>query len=190
MTRISYIERDEAPADLHEIYDAVEEYGAFANQVRTMAHCPPILKHIMSLLIELRATAKLSVRHIELLNVTVAKVNACDYCIAHHAPKLKVADISDEGIERLLDYEDHPELDDADRLVVAYAIQVQGEPRRISDGFFDQLKLHFSEAEIAELTWRIGLAGAFNRINQALDIDIESDFIQTDFASLEQHSKT
>ena len=58
MTRLSYIERDEAPADLHEIYDAVEGYGAFANQVRTMAHCPPILKHIMSLLIELRATAK------------------------------------------------------------------------------------------------------------------------------------
>lgn len=190
MTRLSYIERDEAAPDLREIYDAVERYGAFANQVRTMAHCPPVLKHIMSLLFELRATTTLSARHIELLNVTTSKVNTCDYCIAHHAPGLKIEGISDKGIAGLLDYDDHPELDDTDRLVVAYAIQINQEPRRISDDFFERLRGHFNEAEIAELTWRIGLAGAFNRINQALDIEIESDFVQTDAVRFQEHSET
>ncbi len=183
MTRLSYIERDEAAPDLQAVYDAVEGYGAFANQVRTMAHCPPVLKHIMALLFDLRAHASLGKRHIELLNVTVAMVNACDYCIAHHAPGLKVEGISDAGVERLLEDDDHPELDAADRLVVSYAKQISEEPRRITDRFFDRLRAHFTEAQIAELTWRIGLAGAFNRINQALDIDIESDLVQTSFAS-------
>ncbi len=183
MTRLSYIERDDADPDLHAIFDAVEGYGSFANQVRTMAHCPPVLKHIMALLFDLRAKASLRTRHIELLNVTVAMVNACNYCIAHHAPGLKVEGISDEGVERLLEDDDHPELDAVDRLVVSYARQISGEPRRITDDFFGRLRAHLTEAQIAELTWRIGLAGAFNRINQALDIDIESDLVQTGSAS-------
>lgn len=168
MTRLSYIERDQADETLRPLYDAAEWYGSFANQIKTMAHCPPVAKHIMSLLFDLRATTTLSRRHIELLNVTVAMANACDYCIAHHVPTLRVEGISDDGMARILAYADHPELDDADRLVVSYAMQINKEPRRITDSFFDQLRHHFTEAEIVELTWRIGLAGAFNRINQAL----------------------
>lgn len=179
MTRLSYIERDEANPRLHPIYDTVETYGPFANQVRTMAHSPPVLEHVMALLFAWREQGCLSRRHIELLNVTVAKLNRCNYCIAHHAPGLAVEGLSEQGVERLPDHEDHPELDASDRLVVHYAVQVNEAPERITDRFFDQLKARFSEAEIAELTWRIGLAGAFNRINLALDIDIESDAVQT-----------
>ncbi|MGI9436506.1 MAG: carboxymuconolactone decarboxylase family protein [Geminicoccaceae bacterium] len=179
MARLSYIERDQADPSLHSIYDAVEGYGSFANQTRTMAHCPPILKHIMPLLSELQEQTRLSRRHIELLNVTVAKLNACQYCIDHHAPTLRVEGLSDQGIDRLPDAADHPELDECDRLVVDYAVLINNQPERVTDGFFAELQRHFSEAAIAELTWRIGLAGAFNRINLALEIETESDFVQT-----------
>ncbi len=178
MTRLSYVERDDAEPRLHQIYDAVDAYGPFANQTRTMAHCPPVLEHVMALLIALKKEGLLSRRHVELLNVTVAKLNRCDYCIAHHAPKLEIEGMSQDGIARLPAHDGHPELDETDRLIVEYAVQVNEMPDRITDGFFDQLRSHFSEAEIAELTWRIGLAGAFNRINQALEIDTESDLIQ------------
>ncbi|MGI9507519.1 MAG: carboxymuconolactone decarboxylase family protein, partial [Geminicoccaceae bacterium] len=84
MTRLSYIERDQAEPRLRPIYDAIGTYGSFANQVRTMAHCPPVLEHVMALLFALRKEGCLSQRHVDLLNVTVAKLNACTYCIAHH----------------------------------------------------------------------------------------------------------
>jgi len=35
------------------------------------------------------------------------------------------------------------------------------------------LKEKFSDAQIVELTVRIGLAGFFNRLNEALEIEIE-----------------
>jgi uncharacterized peroxidase-related enzyme len=178
MTRLSYLERDDVEPRLHRLYDAVDAYGPFANQTRTMAHCPPVLEHVMALLFALKKEGRLSQRHVELLNVTVAKLNQCAYCIAQHAPKLEVEGMSEEGIARLPDHDGHPELDETDRLVVEYALQVNDAPDRITDQFFERLRSHFSEAEIAELTWRIGLAGAFNRINQALDIDTESDLIQ------------
>ena len=43
----------------------------------------------------------------------------------------------------------------------------------IRDVIFDQLKGQFNEAQIVELTMRIALTGMFNRINQALQIDME-----------------
>lgn len=178
MTRLSYIEREEADPRLWSIYDAVDAYGPFANQIRTMAHCPPVLEHVMALLFSWRQTTCLSRRHIELLNVVVAECNRCSYCLAHHTPALSVEGMSEEGIARLPDHENHPELDAGDKLVVQYALQVNDAANRIGDEFFERLKARFSEAAIAELTWRIGLAGAFNRINQALQIDIESDLVQ------------
>jgi len=178
MARLSYIERDDADPELHRIYDATLVYGPFANQVRTMAHCPPVLEHVMALLFALREKSQLRRRHVELLNVTVAKLNACDYCIAHHAPGLVVQGMSEAGIARLPEHEDHPELGEEDRLIIDYAVQINENANGITDQFFDRLHQRFSEAAIAELTWRIGLAGAFNRINQALAIDIESDLVQ------------
>lgn len=190
MTRLSYIEREDVDSRLHPIYDAIDTYGPFANQVRTMAHCPPVLEHVFALLFAWRETTCLSRRHIELLNVVVAKRNQCTYCIVHHAPKLAVEGLSERGIARLPDHEDHPELDETDRLVVQYAVQVNDAPSRVTDALFDDLRIHFSEAAISELTWRIGLAGAFNRINQALEIDIESDLVQMASPSLAQHGES
>jgi alkylhydroperoxidase family enzyme len=40
---------------------------------------------------------------------------------------------------------------------------------------FDKLKIHFSEEQIVELTWRIALCGAFNRFNDVLQLEIEQD---------------
>jgi alkylhydroperoxidase family enzyme len=84
---------------------------------------------------------------------------------------LMVEGLSSTGADRVLDYRDHPELDDSDRLVVEYAIAVTNDPQRIGDVLFARLRARFSEAEIVELTLRIALCGFFNRFNDALRID-------------------
>jgi hypothetical protein len=42
-------------------------------------------------------------------------------------------------VEGILDYRDHPELDDIDKLVVAYAIAAWERPNRIPDALFARL---------------------------------------------------
>jgi alkylhydroperoxidase family enzyme len=93
--------------------------------------------------------------------------------VSHHAPKLAIQGVSEQGAERLLDYQDHPELDAVDRLVVEYAIAVTNNWNKTRDEVFTRLREHFSEAQIVELTWRIALCGAFNRFNDILQFDIE-----------------
>ena len=173
MSRVSIKTRDDLPAGLKPLWDKMTTYGAFENQAGVMALRPPIFEHMWSLLVDLADEAVLSKRHLELALVTVSLLNKCDYCVSHHAPKLAIQGVSEEGAERLLDYKDHPELDAVDRLVVEYAIAVTNNWNKTRDEVFTRLREHFSEAQIVELTWRIALCGAFNRFNDILQFDIE-----------------
>ncbi|HEY5638339.1 MAG TPA: carboxymuconolactone decarboxylase family protein, partial [Burkholderiales bacterium] len=125
----------------------------------------------MGLLLELREQKNVPYRYIELAIVAVSKLNACDYCVAHHKPLLVVEGLSEAGADTILEFKDHPELDEVDKLVVEYAIAVTNAPQKIRDNVFERLRAHFSEAQIVELTLRIALCGFFNRFNDALQVD-------------------
>ena len=173
MARVRSIPSHELPADLAEIYERfATSYGPFRNQVAVIAHVPAALRHLMPLLMELREAKTLPKRYLELAIVTVSKLNECQYCVAHHKAFLVVEGVSAEGTDRVLDYADHPELDDVDRLVVEYAIAVWEQWNRIPDRLVDRLRAHFTEAQIVELTLRITLCGFFNRFNDAPHRDV------------------
>jgi uncharacterized peroxidase-related enzyme len=176
MARVRDIAPDELPAELARIYeDFAGGYGPFRNQVAVFAHVPAALRHLMPLLMELRAAATLPKRYLELAIVAVSRVNACDYCVAHHKPFLAVEGVSPAGVDRLLDWRNHPELDDLDRLVVEYAIAATERPNRLPESLFARLRRHFTEAQIVELTLRITLCGFFNKFNDALQIEEEAE---------------
>jgi len=176
MARVRSIPPEELPPDLAEIHRAfTRDYGPFANQVAVIAHVPAALRHLMPMLMELRAAGTLPKRYLELAIVTVSKLNECHYCVAHHTPFLVPEGISPEGVARVLDYADHPEFDDVDKLVVEYSIAAWERSNRIPEALFRRLRVHFSEAQIVELTLRITLCGFFNRFNDALCIEEEAE---------------
>jgi uncharacterized peroxidase-related enzyme len=179
MARVRNILSDELPPELAAIYERFAGlYGPFRNQVAVFAHVPAALRHLMSMLIELREAATLPKRTLELAIVTVSKLNACDYCVAHHTPFLVVEGVSPAGVDRVLDYRDHPEFDERDKLVVEYAIAAWEHPNRVPDALFTRLRRHFSEAQIVELTLRITLCGFFNKFNDALGIEEEAEAVE------------
>jgi uncharacterized peroxidase-related enzyme len=173
MARVRDVGIDEVPPQVRPIYRRfAEEYGPFLNQVKVFAHRPPALAHLMGLLLELADEAIVSKRHLEIALVVVSKLNECEYCVAHHAPRLCEQGLSHETVARILE-PDCPQLDEVDRLVRDYAIEVTQRPNRIRDAMFERLRTHFSEAQIVELTLRIALCGFFNRFNDALQIEME-----------------
>jgi uncharacterized peroxidase-related enzyme len=176
MARVRDIAAHELSPELARIYEEFAgSYGPFRNQVAVFAHVPAALRHLMPLLMELREAKTLPKRYLELAIVAVSKLNECEYCVAHHTPFLAVEGISPAGAQRILDYRDHPEFDEIDRLVVEYAIAVTEHPNRLPEAMFMRLRRHFSEAQIVELTLRIALCGFFNRFNDALQIEEEAE---------------
>lgn len=172
MSRVSIAPRESLPEELQPLWDRMTGYGDFADQAGVMAQRPPIFRHVWSLLTDLADEAVLPKRALELALVTVSLLNRCDYCVAHHAPKLAVQGVSEAGALDLLAYADHPELGEVDRLVVEYSIAVTNSWSTTRDEIFVRLKRHFSEPQIVELTWRIALCGAFNRFNDILQVDV------------------
>ncbi len=175
MSRVAVKGREAIPGALLPLWDRMSSYGDFADQAGVMAQRMPIFKHVWSLLTDLADEAVLPKRALELALVTVSLLDKCDYCVAHHAPKLAVQGVSEAGAQALLGYRDHPELDDTDKLVVEYSIAVTNNWSRTRDEIFHRLKASFSEPQIVELTWRIALCGAFNRFNDVLQVEVRDE---------------
>ena len=175
MTRVPLLSSSALPPEYARIYEEfVLNYGPFRNQAAVLAHVPPALEHLSKLLLELKARQGLTPRHLELAIVTTSKLNACGYCVAHHAPKLAVAGLPQAAVDQL-PLAEHPELDAVDRLVIAYARHVTEAPGRIPEAMFERLRQHFSAAQIVELTLRIALTGAYNRLSEALLLESEPE---------------
>ena len=173
MARVRDIEIDEVPEDLRPTYKRFsEDYGPFLNQVKVFAHRPPALKHIMGLLLDLKDEAVLPKRYLEIALVVVSKLNECTYCVAHHTPRLVEQGLSPEIAAKILE-DDVEGLDKVDLLVRDFAVQVTTKPQYMRDAIFAELKKHFSEEQIVELTLRTALCGFFNRFNDALRIGME-----------------
>ena len=176
MARVRDIPSSELSPDLAAIYEEFATlYGPFRNQAAVFAHVPSALRHLMGMLLELRAARSLPKRYLELAIVVVSQLNACHYCVAHHTPFLVVEGLTREGAARILEWRDHPEFDEVDRLVVEYAVAAWERPNRIGEELFARLRRYFSEAQIVELTLRITLCGFFNKFNDALRIEEEPE---------------
>ncbi len=173
MPRVSEIEPETLPDDAREIFRRyVTEYGPFENQAKIFAQRPPALRHIMGLLLDLADEAVLPKRYLEIALVVVSKINECKYCVAHHAPRLTAQGFEADATDKILE-DQVPGFDEVDMLVRNYAVEVTNNFQYMRDGIFDELKKHFSEEQIVELTLRIALCGFFNRFNDALQISME-----------------
>ncbi len=183
MPRVSEVGPENLPEDAAEIFRRyVTEYGPFENQAKIFAHRPPAVRHIMGLLLELSDEAVLPKRYLEIGLVVVSKLNECEYCVAHHAPRLTSQGFHPEAAAKILE-DKVPGFDEVDMLVRDYAVQVTNNFQYMRDAIFDELKKHFSEPQIVELTLRIALCGFFNRFNDALQISME-DGVEEEMAEL------
>jgi len=178
LPRVREIEIEEVPEEVRPVYRRfATDYGPFLNQVKVFAHRPPALKHVMGLLLDLADEAVLSKRYLEIALVVVSKLNECDYCVAHHAPRLIEQGLAADSVENIL-ADPVPGFDAVDTLVRDYAVQVTEQPGRIRDGMFERLRQHFSEEQIVELTLRTALCGFFNRFNDAMQIEMEDGVLE------------
>ncbi len=76
--------------------------------------------------------------------------------------------VTDEQIRALLFYERSPLFDDREKAVLLYADRVTRGAATVRDDTLQELRRHFSEDQIVELTLVICAANFTNRFNDAL----------------------
>lgn len=199
-SRIKLLEKHEAPESLSAIYDkadAAMTNGAmpgptlFGNQVRALAHNPELLESLLRVYEAFAATASLERKLVELGILIVSRVNACEYCVQHHAPLAHEAGLTAEQltvIQKGTWLESKDLWSKEEWLVIAYAEKLTREPYKISNAFFTEFKACFSDRQISDLTMRLALCSAWNKFNDVLQLDTESP-VQHAFSELKLETK-
>ena len=102
---------------------------------------------------------------IHLIKLRASQINGCAYCLDMHWKDLKSIGESDQRLYELNAWEESPFYTDRERAALAWTEAVTRiADSRVPDNVYEQVRKHFSETEIANLTLAIATINAWNRL--------------------------
>jgi AhpD family alkylhydroperoxidase len=107
-----------------------------------------------------------------LVSTQSSLINGCTFCADLHRAQAIQKKIGLEKFKHLLEAATSPIFSDRERAALVYTEEVTRK-RNASDASFEELRKHFNEREIVELTWLNAVGNYFNLM--AVPLGIESD---------------
>lgn len=139
--------------------------------VEMYAHAPELLRAYGSME---KATAKMNRmddRSMALATLKAATLVGCPFCLDIGSQISRRRGISDEELLALNAHHESPLFTDRDRLVMDYAVGMSSTPAHVSDELFAELRHHFDEGQIVELTHSIAFLNMRGRFGRGLGIE-------------------
>ena len=103
-----------------------------------------------------------------LAELKAATMTTCEYCIDIGSQIARRAGLSEDQLLALPAYRDSDRFDELEKLVLDYAVGMSRTPVEVPDELFAELRRHFDERQIVELTNVIALENMRGRFNLAL----------------------
>jgi len=106
---------------------------------------------------------------LNLIRLRASQINGCAYCIDMHWKDLRAAGESEQRLYGLDAWRESPYYTDRERAVLAWTESVTHvADTHVPDETFENLRRHFSEKQIADLTLAVATINSWNRLNIAL----------------------
>jgi alkylhydroperoxidase family enzyme len=172
MARVSYVEERDHP-ELAELMGTIKGVrGGLLNIYKLLLHSPPIAAAWFDLINATRKT-KLTGRLRELAIVRVASHMHYAYALQQHVPRIAGAEgVSDAECKALKDWRASHLFSERERAMLSYVDAMLQGPE-LPDSAFNELRRHFSEQEVVEITVLAGVYLMHNRVFTALKVDLE-----------------
>ena len=107
----------------------------------------------------------LDVKLLELMRLRVSQINGCPYCVDMHYKLLKHAGETDLRISLLPAWKESGYFTEEECNVLEFAENLtRMYNSEVSEALYTRLKKHFSEDEIADLTYAVSQQNTWNRI--------------------------
>lgn len=135
-----------------------------------LAHAPGLLAGYGAFGQATAALDRVDKRLKALAELKAATLTQCEYCIDIGSAVSRQWGLSDEELLALPAYRTSPLFTDLEKRVLDYAVGMSRTPVEVSDALFAELRAHFDEAQLVELTHVIALENLYGRFNLALGV--------------------
>lgn len=105
---------------------------------------------------------------LDLVYLRVSQMNGCAYCIDMHAKDLRAAGVAEQRLDLLPAFREAPVYSDRERAALAWAEAVTELGKgAVPDALYEEVREHFKDDELVELTLAVGVINTWNRMNIA-----------------------
>lgn len=99
----------------------------------------------------------------ELVKIRVSQINQCAYCLDMHTKDARALGETEQRIYSLSAWRETPFFTNRERAALAWAEANTLLPQGVPQTLFEEVREHFSEAQLANLTLAIATINAWNR---------------------------
>ena len=174
MARVPLVEEKEHP-ELSELIAKIKgaRAGRLINIYRLMLHSPALASAWFDLNQAVRYGTEIDGQCRELAVIRVAILNNVEYVIRAHGPAYALKEgLTPEQVAALSDWQPSDLFDEKQRALLAYTDAVTRDID-VLDAVFAEVRQHFSERQVVELTMLIGAYNMLTRFLKALKVDPE-----------------
>ena len=128
-----------------------------------MGLAPNGLKAVLAL--ESYVRGSLDPRLLDLVKIRASQINGCAYCIHMHSKDARAKGETEERIYLLDAWRESPLYTPRERAALAWteAVTLVADTH-VPDDVFDELRRHFSDADVANLTLAVATINVWNRL--------------------------
>lgn len=176
MARLEALDREDLPPEYRRLFDEFAATRGFVPVLyRVMANAPAAMASFIGFTAALRSEGELPQAEKELAILLVGHLTHAATIVAAHRGFAVAAGISAEQIDALPGWRSHPAFNAHQRAMFAYAEAVTRDIR-VEDPVWDEVRRHFSDPEVAELTLTIACYNMVARFLEPLEIDLDPGY--------------
>ena len=186
MALLPIISDEQASPEAKIIFDASQQmFGRVANAVRVSAHTPRVAQVLFGFIVaglreEISGILAKQIKALVILKTSM--LNGCQYCIDHNLVLGRACGLTDDQIAAIDgDYQASGLFTAAEKAALAWAQHMTELTYRENPDAMTELKKHFDDAQIVEISMTCGFFNFWNRFNDSLQIDPEGHEITAQF---------
>jgi AhpD family alkylhydroperoxidase len=148
-------------------------YGRPMEPTRVVAHHPRLLfgYGMVAMSADRSSAVDRELKHLAMLRT--AQLTGCEWCLDFGSYLAQRSGCAEAKLRELATWRDSVQFDGVERLVLEYAEAMTRTPVEVTDELFAQLREHFDERQMVELTMAIALENLYSRSNWAFGLEGE-----------------
>lgn len=147
-----------------------KKYGAILDPILLWGRTPRVFMGFLLMQNALnRKSSHLSPLLRALITVKVSQINQCAFCVDMNSFLVLQRGGSKDKLNALSKFREDPTFTECEKVTLEYCETITLSSQSVSDNLFQNLKVHYNEDEIAELTALIAFQNLSSKFNSALE---------------------